>query len=86
MSRKKDKECFWDVVKDCLRDIFGLTSKEATVRINQLRSDIEKDGKKHDIFYHAEPLDVAADLANLHHDFSQAEIKIYDAILNKRGW
>ncbi len=81
------KDAFWQVVKDCLIDIHGLSPSEAQKRSRDLRAEIESppQGLSSDIFYHAEPFDVACDLAGNQLDVLQYRSQ-YDLILDRHNW
>ncbi len=81
------KDAFWEVVEDCLTDIHGLSRSEARRRSHVLRAEIESPppGLSSDIFYHAEPFDVACDLAGNRLDIWQYRGQ-YDLILNRHHW
>jgi hypothetical protein len=52
---------YWDLVKDALQKIFGESSTKAA---DDLRHDVAQiPHEEQIIFYHAEPIDVAADIA-----------------------
>jgi hypothetical protein len=87
MIQKQDKNAFWNVVKDCLVEIYGLTPRDACVRSQKLRGSIEEtpDRRYGSIFYHAEPLEVANDIAGKKIDLVKAQHK-YQAILAKHNW
>jgi hypothetical protein len=88
MKEQNDNDLFWDVVKACLHEIYGLGRSEATTKSKRLRTTVEKTPTKSfpGLFYHAEPLDVAGDIAGRKCDLSEKERKKYDAILARRGW
>jgi hypothetical protein len=81
------KEAFWKVVEDCLTEIHGLSLSEAGQRGRNLRAEIESppQGLSSDIFYHAEPFDVACDLAGNRLDVLQHRDQ-YDLILDRQHW
>ena len=59
------KDDFWAVVRDCLVDLFGVSSQVADSLSNDRRAAVEFVPKplKSNVYYHREPFDVAADLA-----------------------
>jgi hypothetical protein len=69
----KAKETFWEVVVECLIAIHGFAKPEAHRRSRDLRTRIESApaGMSSDIFYHAEPFDVACDIAGRPLDAAQ---------------
>jgi hypothetical protein len=87
MIDAKVKETFWDVVEECLIEIHGLSKPDAQTRSMDLRTRIESppSGMSSDIFYHAEPFDVACDLAGRPLDLSQYRPQ-YDPIVGRHHW
>ena len=87
MIAPKAKDAFWDVVEDCLVEIHGLAKPDAHKRSMDLRTKIESPptGMSSEIFYHAEPFDVACDIAGSQLDLSQYRLQ-YDLILNRHNW
>lgn len=83
----KAKDTFWEVVEECLIAIHGLTKPEAHRRSLDLRTRIESApaGMSSDIFYHAEPFDVACDIAGNQLDVSQYRPH-YEPILQRHNW
>jgi hypothetical protein len=83
----KAKETFWEVVEECLIAIHGLPKPEAHRRSLDLRTRIEAApaGMSSDIFYHAEPFDVACDIAGNPLDISQYRQQ-YEPILHRHNW
>jgi hypothetical protein len=83
-----EKNLFWAVVDDCLQEIFGISASEADARSQKLRCEVEKTRPKRgtELFYHAEPIDVAADLAGKGRKLKSADWRKYDAILARRKW
>jgi hypothetical protein len=83
----KAKDMFWKVVEECLITIHGLTKPEAYRRSLDLRTRIEAApaGMSSDIFYHAEPFDVACDIAGNQLDVSQYRQQ-YEPILHRHNW
>jgi hypothetical protein len=81
------KDAFWQAVEDCLIDIHGLSPSDAHRRGRDLRAEIESPppGLSSDIFYHAEPFDVACELAGNQLDISQYRSQ-YDLILDRHHW
>jgi hypothetical protein len=63
---KVAQDRFWTVVRTCLIDFHGLSATDAELRSAELRHKIESPptGLSSDIFYHAEPFDVACDLSD----------------------
>ena len=89
MIDSKAAESFWQVVKACLAEFHGFSESEAEEAGIGLRERIESPpaSMSSDVFYHAEPFDVACDLAGNplpldHSDYRHA----YDRILNKHRW
>ena len=87
MIALKAKDAFWDVVEESLVEIHGLAKPDAHKRSMDLRTRIESPptGMSSDIFYHAEPFDVACDIAGRQLDLSQYRLQ-YDLILNRHNW
>src|SRR5580700_4898253 len=84
MTFAEEKRQYWDIVVDCLVELFGQSMTEARDRAKRLRSKIEgRRGAR--LFYHAEPLNVAADLADLSRDYETMRGR-YDEILHRRHW
>jgi hypothetical protein len=83
----KTKDTFWEVVEECLTAIHGLTKLEAHRRSLDLRTRIETApaGMSSDIFYHAEPFDVACDIAGNQLNVSQYRQQ-YEPILHRHHW
>ena len=87
MIDAKAIDAFWSVVQRCLVQFHGLSEDEAHRRSQPLRARIESPpiGTSSDIFYHAEPFDVACDLASDRRELSRYRQE-YDAILNAYRW
>jgi hypothetical protein len=83
-----DKKAFWEVVNECLLKFHKLNANEAGERIEKLRKTIKEPpgGADEDLFYHAEPFDVACDLAGKPLTLTKARRKEYDCILECRNW
>jgi hypothetical protein len=81
------KDEFWAIVEDCLVEIHQLSRSEAQKRIRQLRADIAQPPPDidADMFYHAEPFDVACDLAQNDLDISQYRGQ-YGPIVSRHNW
>src|SRR5437773_1647744 len=59
----EDRERYWGCVKEALRDVFGKNEELADQARTRLES-LEGEKEEHfNIFYHANPLEVAGDLA-----------------------
>ncbi len=88
------KDAFWRVVQDCLTDILGLTPADAHERSARLRERVESPpfGLSPDMVYHAEPIDIAYDLAGLeagpaeYHNARARHQEQYETILNRHRW
>src|SRR5437870_2377606 len=88
-----DAEVFWAVVKDCLEEIYGFSRTRASARSTRLRTTIEQASLRpssngqapprslRNLFYHAEPIDVAGDLAGRGQTLSEGDWRKYDIIL-----
>ena len=87
MIDSKTKDVFWEIINECLVEIHGLSQREAHKRSLDLRTRIESSqaGISSDIFYHAEPFDVACDIAGKQLDLSQYRPQ-YEPILNRHNW
>ena len=87
MIDTKAKETFWEVVTECLIAIHGFAKPEAHRRSLDLRTRIESapTGLSSDIFYHAEPFDVACDIAGRPLDAAQCRQQ-YEPILHRHQW
>lgn len=87
MIDTKAKETFWQVVEECLIEIHGLSKPEAHRRSRDLYTRIEATpaGMSSDIFYHAEPFDVACDMAGRQLALSQYR-RQYDPIVQRHNW
>jgi hypothetical protein len=83
----RSKDDFWDVVEDCLRNFHQLTKPDAEQRARGLRRRIENPPPdiSSDIFYHAEPFDVACDLADRELDLERNQAE-YNSILERHKW
>jgi len=87
MIDTKAKETFWEIVAECLIAIHGLAKPEAHRRSLDLRTRIESApaGMSSDIFYHAEPFDVACDIAGRPLNAAQYRQQ-YEPILHRHNW
>lgn len=87
MIGSKAKDAFWDVVENCLVEFHGLSKRDAHLKRVDLRTHIESPPTEmsSEIFYHAEPFDVACDIAESPLDLSQYRSR-YDQILNRHNW
>jgi hypothetical protein len=81
------KEEYWEVVVDCLTRFHQFSAADARARSEKLRASIEAppEGISSEIFYHAEPFDVACDLAKRRLDPSRYRAE-YDQILRQHAW
>ena len=89
MIEEGEVEVFWDVVKDCLEQIYGIGHAKAAAARAKLRRSVEQELPRDSraLFYHAEPIDVARDLAGKDKDdLSDVDWKKYDSILAHRRW
>lgn len=75
---------YWQIVKDTLREIFQWQEMGGVLDLQSEISSLPIEEQA--IFYHADPLDVAADLA----DRGGSDLSIhgsgYDEILKRYGW
>lgn len=78
---------FWKIVQECLIELHNLTQFDALQRSQDLRTKIEAPppGLSSELFYHAEPFQVACDLAASQLDLTQYRAP-YDAILSRYHW
>jgi hypothetical protein len=81
------KDAFWSVVEECLLEFHGIPQSRATLLCDDLRREIEfpPTGMSSEIFYHADPFDVACDLADNHLDITPLRPR-YDQILSRHNW
>jgi hypothetical protein len=81
------KNAFWAVVRDCLVEIYGFTETDACQKSACMRQDLENapPGVDSDLLYHAEPLDIASDIAGRAPDERKAR-RPYEKILKKHDW
>lgn len=83
------RDAFWMAVEDCLVEIHHLARGEARKRAGDLRADLGQPPPGLDVdeeaIYHAEPFDVACDLAGQPLDLAQYRAQ-YEPILNRHNW
>jgi hypothetical protein len=79
-----DKILFWNIIEHCLVKFHGKKSRWAHAAAIELREKIESTplGMPDDIFYHAEPFDIACDIAGEHLDITRFW-KEYDAMFTE---
>jgi hypothetical protein len=75
------KDEYWRVVERTLDNVFNGNPADAR-RLRQEIDTLSDDEQL--IFYHAEPLDVAADLADV--TPSSTQVQQYDALAQNLGW
>ena len=76
---------YWQVVRRTLDEVFG--DRQAGQHVDDLRATIrDRPPDEETLFYHAEPLDVAADLAGAGRPPSRTELDLYDRIRAEEGW
>lgn len=87
MIDKKAVDAFWHVVKECLVQFHGFSESDADKQSATLRMRIESPptGMSSDMFYHAEPFDVACDIAEKQLDLSKYRQQYY-VLLNEHRW
>ena len=78
---------YWELVKRTLEQIFGVDPTPA----DALRREINRSPVQEQLlFYHAEPLDVAADLAgrqlNMEEPGDKAVVERYNKLADSMGW
>lgn len=89
MIDPKAAEAFWQVVKACLAQFHGFSESEAEEATMRFRKRIESPpaSLSSDIFYHAEPFDVACDVARKPLPLGLSDYRHqYDLILNEHRW
>ena len=78
----KDEGKYWEIVSDTLREVFQASND----RMDDLRATVQRLPEEDRVlFYHAEPLDVAADLAGVT-EILPNQLEIYDRILRDFQW
>lgn len=84
----RSRDDFWSVVKDCLREFHNRREDAAKELAERLRRRIENPppGLSSDIFYHAEPFDVANDLAGGKPVELEQVRAQYKNILERHNW
>jgi hypothetical protein len=87
MIAQKAKNDFWSVVEDCLVEFHGLARRDAHQRSKDLRKRVEAppSGISGEMLYHAEPFDVACDIADQALDLSHHRPQ-YETILGRHHW
>ena len=63
MISNDEKDAFWEIVAECLSRYYGVERANASGMASHLRERIEPSGVSNEMVYHAEPLDIASDLA-----------------------
>lgn len=78
---------FWQVVEDCLVDLFNQPRQQAREAWLSLAQHVESTPQRlpSDTFFHAEPYDVACDIADKEPDIIAA-LRDYNAILISHNW
>jgi hypothetical protein len=84
MINKKQKDAFWTVVEKCLLEFHHIPETKAHTKTQALRTRIEQAPRSvsPSALYHAEPFDVACDIANQELDLSKYWPQ-YEAILKQ---
>jgi hypothetical protein len=73
---------YWELVSHCLTDIF-----DKRLDVKPLEGEIAKlPLEEQALFFHAEPYDVAGDLAGVSGDTLNDLAKKYDALARQFGW
>lgn len=87
MINSDAKDRFWQIVEECLITIHGLQQDVARRKSVDLRERLESPptGMSSDILYHAEPFDVACDIAKQARQLSDYREK-YEEILSRHNW
>jgi hypothetical protein len=82
---KPGKSYFWCVVKKCLGEFHGRPRSWSSKAANRLRAEIEAASPEEiELFYHAEPFDVACDLANRSLDMDDKILSRYLEIRDEK--
>lgn len=78
---------FWHVVEDCLIKLFSQSPEKARQLWVELSRQIESppDGLPSEMFYHAEPYDVACDLAGQVPEWDR-DRQAYELIVQTHKW
>ena len=81
------KNRFWQIVEECLVTIHGLQRDEARRKRVALRERLESPptGMSSEILYHAEPFDIACDIAKQPRERSDYREQ-YNQILSDGNW
>lgn len=76
---------YWDAVYRTLCEIFKVSPEEAKRLIGTYRGQLWEDAEPLErlLAFHAEPLDVAADLADIEQP-TDADARAYDALMRRR--
>jgi hypothetical protein len=84
------QESFWSAVRGCLVSFHGLSDIEAVRSVAEFRSRLEEapPGVPLDMIYHAEPFDVACDLAGRQLDWAEVRSEYLDLLdrTAKHAW
>jgi hypothetical protein len=81
------RDAFWGAVVDCLEQFHGKPGPDAQALASALRARIEwpPPGIDGDLIYHAEPFDVACNLAQVELD-PDTYRPAYELILRRHNW
>ncbi len=81
------RDRFWQIVEECLVTIHGLRPDAARGKTVALRERLESppSGMSSEILYHAEPFDIACDIAKQARELSNYREK-YNEILGRYNW
>jgi hypothetical protein len=81
------RDAFWGAVVDCLEQFHGKSKPDAQALANDLRARVERPppGIDGDLIYHAEPFDVACNLAGVELD-PDSYRRPYELILRRHNW
>lgn len=86
------KEDFWNAVKDCLVELYGIPRRNSSLRVRALRKRHWKHGRKvADFAYHQNPEEIARALSrkfknpNFAHKWKKWELKKYNEILKRNN-
>jgi hypothetical protein len=87
MINSDAKDRFWQIVEECLIMVHGLHQDVARRKSVDLRERLESPptGMSSDMFYHAEPFDVACDIAKQARRLSDYRDKDAE-ILSRHNW
>lgn len=84
-----DQELFWKVVRDCIREFHSVCAKRSLEAATRLRRKVNAMPiEELELFYHAEPFEVACNLAERPLDvrqFVEPYLRIRDSIAKRKS-